>query len=89
MVGYFVEEKRNLWKLKESKLIWVGNSEVKETVMASGGADVASGLRSGVDQTLDGRPVPGLYVAVYSSVLFCHAYNILKIVFLITSFHIA
>ena len=40
--------------------IWVGNSEVKETVMASGGADVASGLSSGVDQTLDGRPVPGL-----------------------------
>ena len=80
MVGYFVEEKRNLWKLNQN-LSWVGNSEVKETVMASGGADVASGLSSGVDQTLDGRPVPGLYVAVYSSVLFCHAYNILKIVF--------
>ena len=68
--------------------IWVGNSEVKETVMASGGADVASGLSSGVDQTLDGRPVPGLYVAVYSSVLFCHVYNILNR-FFITSFHIA
>ena len=80
--------KKNLWKLKESNLSWVGNSEVKETVMASGGADVASGLSSGVDQTLDGRPVPGLYVAVYSSVLFCHVYNILNR-FFITSFHIA
>jgi len=45
----------------------VGNSEVKETVMASGGADVASGLSSGVDQTLDGRPVPGLYKHLFKT----------------------